>query len=248
MMPFYYGSRARSVPEYLRLRFDEKTRGLNAISFAIMTIFSSGISMYAMAKLIQVLHVFDGAFHKLGLSQSGIFDFSIIVSAVVVLVYTFLGGLSSAIYNEVLQFFLIVAGFLPLELAGTQERRRMVGVEGQTRSQFRALVGRNGSREYQPVGSGMVRPGDGIGLRAVVRLLVHGFSRGAARDGGEFDERGAAHAADRRAAENVVSVSGDPAGIDRDLAAEPHAAGAGECPCAIAVRPQRTCRPRRARD
>ena len=57
MMPFYYGSRARSVPEYLRLRFDEKTRGLNAISFAIMTVFSSGISMYAMAMLIQTLHV-----------------------------------------------------------------------------------------------------------------------------------------------------------------------------------------------
>jgi solute:Na+ symporter, SSS family len=118
MMPFYYGSRARSVPEYLRLRFDEKTRGLNAISFAIMTIFSSGISMYAIAKLIQVLHVFDSAFQKLGLSPSGIFDFSIIVSAIVVLVYTFLGGLSSAIYNEVLQFFLIVAGFLPLSWLG----------------------------------------------------------------------------------------------------------------------------------
>src|ERR1700731_602307 len=55
MMPFYYGSRARSVPEYLKLRFDEKTRGLNAISFAIMTIFSSGISMYAMGKLLNLL-------------------------------------------------------------------------------------------------------------------------------------------------------------------------------------------------
>src|SRR4051812_19513874 len=118
MMPFYYGSRARSVPEYLRLRFDEKTRGLNAISFAIMTIFSSGISMYAIAKLIQVLHVFDSAFQKLGLSASGIFDFSIIVSAIVVLVYTFLGGLSSAIYNEVVQFFLIVAGFFSLGWVG----------------------------------------------------------------------------------------------------------------------------------
>src|ERR1700747_1526589 len=59
MMPFYYGSKARSVPEFLRLRFDEKTRGLNAISFAIMTIFSSGISMYAIATLIQGLAVFD---------------------------------------------------------------------------------------------------------------------------------------------------------------------------------------------
>ena len=118
MMPFYYGSRARSVPEYLRLRFDEKTRGLNAISFAIMTIFSSGISMYAIAKLIQTLHVFDGVFQRLGLRSSWIFDFAILVSAVVVLGYTFLGGLSSAIYNEVLQFFLIVAGFLPLSWLG----------------------------------------------------------------------------------------------------------------------------------
>src|SRR5213075_2280545 len=55
MMPFYYGSRARSVPEYLRMRFDEKTRGLNAISFAIMTVFSSGISMYAMAIVFKVM-------------------------------------------------------------------------------------------------------------------------------------------------------------------------------------------------
>ena len=55
MMPFYYGSRARSVPEYLKLRFDEKTRGFNAISFATMTVFSSGISMYALAKLLELL-------------------------------------------------------------------------------------------------------------------------------------------------------------------------------------------------
>src|SRR5438093_9065361 len=55
MMPFYYGSRARSVPEYLRLRFDEKTRTLNAVSFAAMTVFSSGVSMYAMRKLLNLL-------------------------------------------------------------------------------------------------------------------------------------------------------------------------------------------------
>src|SRR5450432_2012854 len=59
MMPFYYGSKARSAPEYLRLRFDEKTRGFNAISFAVMTVLSSGISMYALAKLIEVLHLLD---------------------------------------------------------------------------------------------------------------------------------------------------------------------------------------------
>src|SRR5436190_15600573 len=118
MMPFYYGSRARSVPEYLRLRFDEKTRGLNAVSFAIMTLFSSGISMYAMAKLIQILRIFDAPFAWAGLPQSWIFHFSLVLSAVVVLGYILLGGLTSAIYNEVVQFFLIVAGFLPLVWLG----------------------------------------------------------------------------------------------------------------------------------
>ena len=105
MMPFYYGSKARSVPEYLKLRFDEKTRGFNAFSFAIMTIFASGISMYALALLMETL---------LGWN----FHFSLVLSAVIVLVYTYLGGLSSAIYNEVLQFFLIVIGFLPLVIIG----------------------------------------------------------------------------------------------------------------------------------
>jgi SSS family solute:Na+ symporter len=105
MMPFYYGSRARSVPEYLKLRFDEKTRGLNAISFAAMTVFSSGVSMYAMGKLLQLLLGWD-------------FTVSVLLSASIVLVYTYLGGLTSAIYNEVLQFFLIVAGFVPLVIIG----------------------------------------------------------------------------------------------------------------------------------
>jgi solute:Na+ symporter, SSS family len=108
MMPFYYGSRARSVPEYLKLRFDEKTRGLNAISFAVMTVFSSGVSMYAMGKLLQLL---------LGWN----FNAAIIVSAFIVLAYTFLGGLTSAIYNEVLQFFLIVIGFIPLVYLGLKD-------------------------------------------------------------------------------------------------------------------------------
>jgi SSS family solute:Na+ symporter len=119
MMPFYYGSRAHSVPEYLRLRFDEKTRGLNAITFAVMTVFSSGISMYAMAsKIIMPLHLFDAPVESMGLSRDWIFHASIILSALIVLGYVYLGGLTSAIYNEVLQFFLIVAGFLPLVLLG----------------------------------------------------------------------------------------------------------------------------------
>src|SRR5438046_1390318 len=83
MMPFYYGSRARSVPEYLRLRFDEKTRGFNAISFAVMTVSSSGISMYAMAKLIQIMHMFDSTLAWLGLPISWSFHVSIFASAVI---------------------------------------------------------------------------------------------------------------------------------------------------------------------
>jgi SSS family solute:Na+ symporter len=118
MMPFYYGSRARSVPEYLRLRFDEKTRTLNAVSFAVMTLFSSGISMYAMARLIQALHLFDAPLAALHVAPEWGFHISIIISALIVLVYVFFGGLSGAIYNEVLQFFMIVAGFLPLVWLG----------------------------------------------------------------------------------------------------------------------------------
>jgi solute:Na+ symporter, SSS family len=108
MMQFYYGSCARSVPEYLRLRFDEKTRGLNAVSFACMTIFSSGVSMYAMGKLFNLL---------LGWN----FDSSMLIAAAIVLAYTYLGGLTSAIYNEVLQFFLIVFGFIPLVYLGLKD-------------------------------------------------------------------------------------------------------------------------------
>ena len=129
MMPFYYGSKARSVPEYLKLRYDEKTRAWNAGSFAIMTVFSSGISMYAMAKLIQVLHIFDGLFLHLGLPLSWIFHFSIFLSAIIVLGYISLGGLTSAIYNEVLQFFLIVAGFMPLVWIGLKNVGGWQGIQ-----------------------------------------------------------------------------------------------------------------------
>ena len=114
MMPFYYGSRARSVPEYLSLRFDEKTRALNAVTFAVMTVFSSGISLYGLAILLESL---------LGWP----FSVSICVAAGIVMVYTFSGGLTSAIYNEVLQFFLIVLGIAPLAIAGVYA---LGGVDG----------------------------------------------------------------------------------------------------------------------
>ena len=108
MMPFYYGSKARSVPEYLKMRFDEKTRGFNALSFAVMTVFSSGISLFALAKLLETLVHWN-------------YWTCIFVSALIVLVYIFLGGLTSAIYNEVLQFFMIVFGFAPLVFLGLKD-------------------------------------------------------------------------------------------------------------------------------
>ncbi|QOR75429.1 MAG: sodium:solute symporter family protein [Thermoflavifilum sp.] len=115
MMPFYYGSQARSVPEYLAKRYDEKTRAFNAVTFAVMTIFSSGISLYALAKLFEVI---------LGWS----FELSIYLSAGIVLIYTFLGGLTSAVYNEVLQFFLIVLGIAPLVIIGIHQAGGWHGV------------------------------------------------------------------------------------------------------------------------
>ncbi len=101
MMPFYYGSKARSVPEYLKMRFDERVRALNSIAFAVMTLFASGISMNALAKLLSQL---------LGWN----YHLALWICSGVVLVYVLKGGLTSAIYTEVLQFFMIVLGFAPV--------------------------------------------------------------------------------------------------------------------------------------
>lgn len=139
MMPFYYGSRARSVPEYLRLRFDEKTRAFNALSFAAMTILSSGISLFAMAKLFELL---------LGWSIHA----SILLSALVVLGYIVLGGLTSAIYNEVLQFFLIVAGFVPLVWIGLADVGGWQGLTARLPEGFTSIWSTLGSPDANPMG------------------------------------------------------------------------------------------------
>jgi solute:Na+ symporter, SSS family len=131
MMPVYYGSKARSVPEYLKLRFDEKTRTFNALGFAAMTVFSSGVSMYAIGKLLHLLLGWD-------------FDTSVLISAGIVLAYVTLGGLTSAIYNEVLQFFMIVFGFAPLVWVGLRE---VGGWEGMT-TQLAAAATQRGLPEY----------------------------------------------------------------------------------------------------
>jgi SSS family solute:Na+ symporter len=105
MMPFYYGSKVRSVPEYLRLRFDNRAHLFNAGTFAVASVLIAGVNLYALAIVIQAL---------LGWPVW----LAIVVSAAFVLAYITLGGLSSAIYNEVLQFFLILAGLVPLVVVG----------------------------------------------------------------------------------------------------------------------------------
>ena len=105
MMPFYYASKVRSVPEYLRRRFDPKAHIFNALTFAVATVLISGVNLFALGLVISLM---------LGWSITT----AIIVAAAVVLTYIVLGGLSSAIYNEVLQFFVIIAALLPLTIVG----------------------------------------------------------------------------------------------------------------------------------
>lgn len=108
MMPFYYISRTHSVPGYLKLRFGEPSRALSAITFGFMTVLMSGINMYSMALVMKIILGWD-------------ISFSIWVSSITVAVYVFLGGLLSAIFNEVLQFFLIWLGAILISIIGLKE-------------------------------------------------------------------------------------------------------------------------------
>jgi SSS family solute:Na+ symporter len=105
MMPFYYGSKVRSVPEYLRRRFNKPSHVFNAVAFSIATILIAGVNLYALALVL-----------KLMLGWPIIVG--IVVAAAIVLVYITLGGLSSAIYNEVLQFFVIIVAVVPVTIIG----------------------------------------------------------------------------------------------------------------------------------
>jgi len=103
MMPFYYGAKVRSVPEYLRLRFNKPTHLFNALTFAFASVLIAGVNLFALALIMKSL---------LGWSLS----LSIVVAAFIVLAYTTLGGLTAAVYNEVLQFFVIVLFLVPLSV------------------------------------------------------------------------------------------------------------------------------------
>jgi len=108
MMPFYYGSRVRSVPEYLLRRYDSKTHLVNAIIFVVASVLIEGVNLFALAAVLRAL---------LGIPLA----VAIVVAALFVLSYILLGGLSSAIYNEVMQFFVILAGLVPVVIVALKE-------------------------------------------------------------------------------------------------------------------------------
>ena len=120
MMPFYYGSKVRSVPEYLRLRFNDSSHKFNSVTFAIATILIAGVNLFALALIVHLM---------LGWS----IGLAIVVAAGIVLAYITLGGLTSAIYNEVLQFFIIVAALLPLTLVALHDMGGWSGLEEKVR-------------------------------------------------------------------------------------------------------------------
>src|SRR4051794_28878873 len=121
MMPFYYGSKVRSVPEFLRLRFNDSTHLLNAITFALSAVLIAGVNLFALAIVMRAMLGWE-------------LWFSICIAAAFVLVYIGLGGLSSAIYNEVLQFFVILAGLIPVVVIGLKEVGGWSGLEERVRS------------------------------------------------------------------------------------------------------------------
>ena len=127
MMPFYYISKTHSVPGYLKLRYGESSRALSAVSFAFMTVLMSGINMYSMALVMKVVLGWD-------------INFSILVSSITVAIYVGLGGLRSAIFNEVLQFVLIWAGALLIPILGL--------IEAGGWSKLRLQIAHNASAEY----------------------------------------------------------------------------------------------------
>jgi SSS family solute:Na+ symporter len=140
MMPFYYGAKVRSVPEYLRLRFNNPTHALNALTFAVATVLIAGVNLFALALIVNLM---------LGWS----IGVAIVVAAAIVLVYITLGGLTSAIYNEVLQFFIIVASLLPLTLVALHD---MGGVSGLKDKVAASPLKDGGLHAWQGLGIGHV--------------------------------------------------------------------------------------------
>ncbi|HWC85527.1 MAG TPA: sodium:solute symporter family protein [Solirubrobacteraceae bacterium] len=160
MMPFYYGAKVKSVPEYLRLRFGDFAHSLNAASFAVATVLIAGVNLFALALVVHLL---------LGWTIA----VSIFIAAAIVLVYITLGGLTSAIYNEVLQFFIIVASLAPLVIVGLHA---VGGVNGLERKVRHSSLGNLGLHAWRGLGIGHVT--NPIGGDWLVMVLGLGFVLG----------------------------------------------------------------------
>ncbi|HEX3832925.1 MAG TPA: sodium:solute symporter family protein [Solirubrobacteraceae bacterium] len=145
MMPFYYGAKVRSVPEYLRLRFNEPTHAFNAATFALATVLISGVNLFALALIIHLM---------LGWSIA----LAILIAAALVLIYITLGGLTSAIYNEVLQFFIIVAALLPLTLVALHAVGGIGGLKDRV-------------KHFKPLGDAGLHAWRGLGIHHVTNPL-----------------------------------------------------------------------------
>lgn len=134
LMPIFYGARSamgtpvRSIPEYLGLRFDQKTRALNAVLFIAMALFSAGVSLYAMARIVQALHVFDRVTNGMNLPPWGVSLLLMALPALLVLVYVLLGGLAATMYNQLLQFCILLAGLLPVVFLGLKRAGGWTGL------------------------------------------------------------------------------------------------------------------------
>ena len=202
MMPIYHRSRVRSVPEFLKMRFGEKTRAFNAACFAVLMVLVSGISLYAMAIVLGSV---------LGWS----FTTSVLAGAGVVLVYVFLGGLRATIYNEVLQFVLIVVGFAPLSFLALREFHGFSGLGAALPDAAPAhLEGNAGGRSHDR-DDGWLRDGDRPRLRALLRLLVHRLPARPACPRGEGPARRGRDAAHRLRGQALLPVPGRRAGPRR---------------------------------
>ncbi len=157
MMPFYYGSKVRSVPEYLLRRFGNGAHLFNAIAFAFATILIAGVNLYALALVLQLLL---GWPILLG----------IVVAAGIVLVYITLGGLSSAIYNEVLQFFLIVVAVVPVTYIGLKS---LGGYDGLTDAIAKSDLGEEATHSWK--GLGISNTTNPIGANWIAIVFGLGF-------------------------------------------------------------------------
>ena len=208
MMPFYYGSKVRSVPEYLLLRFNSTSHKFNSATFALATVLIAGVNLYALALVLKLL---------LGWP----IIVGIVVAAVIVAAYITLGGLSSAIYNEVLQFFVILAALIPITIVGLLDVGGWGGLKDKIKDSklgeagLHALQGTGPGDVTNPIGATWIGLVFGLGFVLAFGYWTTNFAEVQRALSAKDLSRRPAHAADRRDPEALPAVRDDRAGHDR---------------------------------